>query len=58
MEKWVCKLEEDGNGDLILPIPDDLWEKLSWKVGDEIDFIPCFGGLRIANLSMLELPLS
>ena len=32
------ELEEDENGDLILPIPDDIMESLGWEVGDTLSF--------------------
>lgn len=30
-------LQEDNNGDLLLPIPPILLEKLNWKEGDDIE---------------------
>lgn len=30
--------QEDENGDLILPIPQQLLDKLGWKEGDDIQF--------------------
>lgn len=56
--RWVCTLEADENGDLILPIPDDLWRELSWEIGDEVDFVAKPGELKIVNLSMQTLPVS
>lgn len=56
--RWGCTLEADENGDLILPIPDDLWRELSWEIGDEVDFVAKPGELRIVNLSMQTLPVS
>lgn len=29
--------QEDENGDMILPIPPEVLEKLGWKEGNEID---------------------
>lgn len=30
--------QEDENGDLVIPLPPELLEKLGWKPGDSIDF--------------------
>ena len=30
--------QEDENGDLIVPIPQQLLDKLGWKEGDDINF--------------------
>ena len=30
--------QEDENGDLMVPLPPELLEKLGWKEGDVIDF--------------------
>ena len=30
--------QEDENGDLIIPIPQQLLDKLGWKEGDDIQF--------------------
>ena len=30
--------QEDENGDLVIPLPPELLEKLGWKPGDTIDF--------------------
>jgi hypothetical protein len=32
----IVKLEQDENGDLILPLGDGLLEKVGWKIGDTI----------------------
>jgi hypothetical protein len=29
---------DDGSGDLILPIPDELWKELGWEVNDTINW--------------------
>lgn len=34
----VIAQEDDKSGDLILPIPPALLEKLGWKEGDDIEF--------------------
>lgn len=33
---WTVKLEEDDNGDLIMPIPTDLLAQMGWDIGDEL----------------------
>lgn len=35
---WTVTLEEDDNGDLILPIPLDLLEMQGWKEGDTLNW--------------------
>lgn len=36
---WIVSLEEDENGDLILPLNDDILEGVGWKTGDTIEWI-------------------
>jgi len=36
--RYEVIVQEDENGDLLLPIPPMLLEKLGWFEGDEIDF--------------------
>jgi hypothetical protein len=38
---WVLTLEEadDGSGDLILPLTDEIMESAGWKVGDTLEWI-------------------
>ena len=31
---YYVELEEDGNGDLFLPIPEEVLEILAWETGD------------------------
>jgi antitoxin component of MazEF toxin-antitoxin module len=35
---WTVTIEEDENGDVILPFPPELIKKYGWLEGDEIDF--------------------
>ena len=35
----IIELEQDENGDLILPLGDELCSELGWKIGDTIKFI-------------------
>lgn len=41
MNNWTITLEEadDGSGDLVLPLPDDLLEGAGWKEGDTLEWI-------------------
>jgi len=36
--KWIITLEEaeDGSGDLVMPLPQDLLDSAGWKEGDEL----------------------
>lgn len=38
MKMTTVILEEDENGDLILPIPVDILNQMGWDVGDELIF--------------------
>jgi hypothetical protein len=38
MKSFVVKLEEDGNGDLILPLPQEMLDDLDWSEGDTLDW--------------------
>lgn len=33
-KKFTVKVQEDDNGNLILPIPDEILEEMNWKEGD------------------------
>ena len=36
---FTVHLQEDSEtGDLILPIPDEMWEELGWEIGDTLDW--------------------
>ena len=37
-QSWTVTIEEDENGDVILPFPPELIKKYGWLEGDEIDF--------------------
>lgn len=37
-ESYTVKLVSDENGDIILPLPEELMEKMLWRVGDVLDF--------------------
>ena len=36
MSKHIVKLEEDENGDLVLPLSDELLKQVGWKEGDNL----------------------
>lgn len=38
-KSWVVSLEEDDNGELILPLSDAILAGLDWKTGDLIEWI-------------------
>lgn len=38
MSKYTVKLEEDKNGDLILPFSDKLLKEMGWKEGDTLQW--------------------
>ena len=38
MSKHIIKLEEDENGDLVLPLSDELLKELGWKEGDNLNW--------------------
>lgn len=41
MTKWTITLEEaeDGSGDLVMPLPQDLLDGAGWKEGDTLEWI-------------------
>lgn len=40
-KNWTITLEDadDGSGDLVLPLPEDLMEGAGWKEGDTLEWI-------------------
>ena len=38
---WTITLEEadDGSGDLVLPLTDEIMESVGWKTGDTLEWI-------------------
>jgi antitoxin component of MazEF toxin-antitoxin module len=32
----ITLVEDPETGELIMPIPDDMWEKLGWEIGDTL----------------------
>jgi hypothetical protein len=41
MTQWTILLEEadDGSGDLVMPLPQDLLDGAGWKEGDTLEWI-------------------
>ena len=37
--KFVVELEENGDGNLVLPFPPEMLESLDWQEGDTLEFI-------------------
>lgn len=46
---WEVILEEDENGEVILPFPPELIQRYGWLEGDEIEFEIIDGGAVIIN---------
>ena len=38
MKSWIVNLEEDENGELILPLSDEILNEAGWKTGDSLDW--------------------
>ena len=36
VDKWTVTVEEDENGDLVLPLPTELLNQMGWDIGDEL----------------------
>lgn len=41
---WTVTVEEDENGDLVLPFPADLLAQMGWDIGDELAWEEAFNG--------------
>ena len=39
VDKHIVTLEEDSEGNIILPIPEELIQTLGWEEGNEVEFI-------------------
>jgi hypothetical protein len=35
-DSWTVKLEQDENGDLILPLNEDILKQMGWDIGDDL----------------------
>ena len=36
---WVETIQEDENGELILPFPQELLDEVGWKPGDDLEWV-------------------
>ena len=36
---WTVTLEEDENGDIVLPLPEEMIKQLGWLTDDILDFV-------------------
>ncbi len=49
--RWRVTIEDAGNDEAIIPLPDELLEQLGWKEGDTINVEPLpEGGLIISKV--------
>lgn len=49
---FICKVSEEcENGDVIVELPDELVNKLDWKVGDELNYSLEGKSVLIKNLT-------
>lgn len=55
-DRWIVHLLRDENDDIVLPIPEELSEKLRWQVGDVL-VVNSQGreSLRVENLSVKSM---
>jgi hypothetical protein len=47
MDKFTVTLEEDENGDLILPLNSDILNQMGWDIGDTLIWEESFNGSYI-----------
>ena len=45
----IITLEKDENGDLILPLSDELCAEVGWKIGDTLEWIDIVTGKQIGR---------
>jgi hypothetical protein len=45
-QSWIVTLEEadDGSGDLVLPMTDEIMDSAGWKIGDVLEWIDNHNG--------------
>ena len=46
---YTARLEEDENGDLVLPLPEELLEELNWQIDDTLEWKVLENGNIILN---------
>jgi len=54
MDNFVATVEEDENGDLIIPFPDKFMEQTGWLEGDDLEFTTEDNSIILINRSWLE----
>ena len=55
----IVEIEKDSDGELILPLGEDLMDQMGWKVGDTIQWIDNGDEsieIDLINLGLTELP--
>ena len=52
MTIYKTKLEEGENGEVVITLPNKLFEEYDWQVGDEIDVTAESGLIKLINLSL------
>lgn len=36
-KRWQVTIEDAGNNEALIPLPDELLEQLGWQIGDEVE---------------------
>ncbi len=54
---WTVELESDENGDLILPLSDEILQEAGWSTGDTIEWTPNSDGSWTMTKQETELVL-
>jgi len=55
VEKWVLPVELDGlSGELYVTLPDDLLDKVGWKKGDRVEYVPSENGFYVMRKVNVE----
>jgi hypothetical protein len=55
VQKWVLPVEvDDANGEYFVTFPDDLLEKVGWKEGDTVEYVPSENGFYVMRKVNVE----
>ena len=55
VKKWVLPVEvDDANGEYFVTFPDDLLEKVGWKEGDVVEYVPSENGFYVMRKVNVE----
>jgi hypothetical protein len=55
VEKWVLPVELDElSGELYVTLPDDLLDKVGWKKGDRVEYVPSENGFYVMRKVNVE----